>query len=196
MTTLERERPTIPPEEYPVRWGRVRALLAERDLDLLVAYADDRATFGAAHARWLADFPVHFEPVCILVRREGPPIMLVGPESDEYARLRGRIGDVRVLRELTHPDEDYPYSVIRGLAEILVDIDRNGTLDLLVGYASGRIEVILNGSSTGFTLDYLYPLTETQVSHYPGGCSRGFTNIEDIGLTGGIDSRVIAWAGT
>ncbi len=116
------DRPQIPVGEYPVRWSRVQALLAERDLDLLVAYADDRATFGAAHARWLADFPVHFEPACILIPREGQPVILVGPESDEYALLRGQIGDVRVLRELTHPDEDYPYSVIAGLDEILVDI--------------------------------------------------------------------------
>ena len=116
------DRPQIPAGEYPVRWSRVQTLLAERDLDLLVAYADDRATFGAAHARWLADFPVHFEPVCILIPREGQPVMLVGPESDEYALLRGQIGDVRVLRELTHPDEDYPYSVIAGLDEILADI--------------------------------------------------------------------------
>ena len=120
--TLEATRPTIPVEEYPRRWARIQALLAERDLDLLVAYADDRATFGAAHARWLADFPVHFEPACILVAREGAPVMLVGPESDEYARLRGRIADVRVLRELTHPDEDYPFSVIQGLGEIVDDL--------------------------------------------------------------------------
>ena len=116
------DRPTIPADEYPVRWGRVQALLAERELDLLVAYADDRAAFGPAHARWLADFPVHFEPACVLVPAEGQPVMLVGPESDEYARLRGRIPDVRVLRELTHPDEDYPYSVIQGLGEIVADV--------------------------------------------------------------------------
>ena len=122
MTTQETTRPTIPAEEYADRWRRVQALLVERDLDLLVAYADDRATFGAAHARWLADFPVHFEPACILVSRAESPVMLVGPESDEYARLRGRIADVRVLRELTHPDEDYPYSIIQGLGEILADI--------------------------------------------------------------------------
>ena len=122
MTTQEQTRPTIPAEEYADRWRRVQEMLAERDLDLLVAYADDRATFGAAHARWLADFPVHFEPACILVPLEGAPVMLVGPESDEYARLRGRIADVRVLRELTHPDEDYPFSVIQGLGEIVDDL--------------------------------------------------------------------------
>jgi len=120
--TQQPDRPTISPDEYPVRWRRVQALLAERELDLLVAYADDRATFGQAHARWLADFPVHFEPVCILVPREGRPVMLVGPESDEYAMLRGQIPDVRVLREFTHPDEDYPHSIIEGLDEILADI--------------------------------------------------------------------------
>jgi Xaa-Pro aminopeptidase len=122
MTTQPSARPTIPADEYPARWARVQDLLAERGLDLLVAYADDRATFGPAHARWLADLPVHFEPTCVLVPREGEPVMLVGPESDEYARLRGRIPDVRVLRELTHPDEDYPYSVIQGLGEVLADV--------------------------------------------------------------------------
>jgi Xaa-Pro aminopeptidase len=93
--------------------------MARQGLDLLVAYADDRATYGAAHARWLADFPVHFEPVCILLRQEGLPILLCGPESDAYARLVGTISDVRVLREFTHPDEEYTYSVIESLAEIL-----------------------------------------------------------------------------
>jgi len=114
--------PRIPAEEYPQRWRRAQALVAEQGLDLLIAYADDRATYGAAHARWLADFPVHFEPACILLRREGNPILVCGPESDEYARLRGRIADVRVLREFTNPDEDYPYSTIQSLGEILGDV--------------------------------------------------------------------------
>ena len=69
----------------------------------------DRATFGAAHARWLADFPVHFEPCLVLLPPEGAPVLLTGPESNEFALLRGRIPDVRVLREFTHPDEDYPF---------------------------------------------------------------------------------------
>jgi Xaa-Pro aminopeptidase len=60
-------------------------MMAEKGLDFLVAYADDRATFGPAHARWLANFPIHFEPVCILMPRQGAPMMLVGPESDQYA---------------------------------------------------------------------------------------------------------------
>lgn len=115
-------KPRIPAMEYPLRWRSVQAMMAAQDLDFLVAYADDRASFGPAHARWLADFPVHFEPACILMPRLGEPAMLVGPESDQYALMAGRITDVRVLRELTHPDEDYPYARIQSLAEVMAEI--------------------------------------------------------------------------
>lgn len=118
-------KPTIPSAEYPVRWQKVQQMMTTHDLDLLIAYADDRATYGAAHARWLANFPVHFEPVCILILRQGEPIMLVGPESDQYALLAGEIADVRVLREFTHPNEDYPYAIIHSLSEILADMGQD-----------------------------------------------------------------------
>ena len=117
-------RPTIPREEYPQRWQQVQRMMHERHLDLLIAYADDRATYGPAHARWLANIPVHFEPICVLMFSAQAPIVLCGPESDEYARLMGTVPDVRVLREFTHPDEDYPYSKIQGLADIVAEISR------------------------------------------------------------------------
>lgn len=113
---------TIPIEEFAQRWARVQTMMGEYDLDLVAAYADDRAVFGAAHARWLANFPVHFEPVCVLVPRSGQPILLCGPESDQYALTVGRIPDVRILREFTHPDEDYPFSIIQGLHEVVSEV--------------------------------------------------------------------------
>src|SRR5574337_938947 len=89
-------RPTIPASEYPDRWRKVQAFMDEQDLELIVAYADDRATFGPAHARWLANFAVHFEPACVLIFRQGQPVLLTGPESEQYALLAGRVSDVRV----------------------------------------------------------------------------------------------------
>lgn len=121
MTATTPTKPMIPAEEYPERWSRVQNLMAREALDLLVAYADDRAVFGPAHARWLANFPVHFEPVCVLLFRQGPPVMLCGPETREYALVVGRISDVRILREFTHPNEDYPYSTIQSLLEIVAE---------------------------------------------------------------------------
>lgn len=135
----EQTRPVIPASEYPQRWKKVQRWMAAQDLDILVAYADDRATFGAAHARWLADFPVHFEPACVLVPRQGQPGLLVGPESDQYARLVGQIADVRVLREFTHPDEDYPYAKIQPLSEVLVEIGQDISAVRRVGLGGGGL---------------------------------------------------------
>jgi Xaa-Pro aminopeptidase len=116
---MDAARPTIPPEEYPQRWRRVQELMAAERLDLVVAYGNDRAVFGPAHVRWLADIPVHFEPMLVLVPPAGDPVLACGPESDQYALRVGRIPDVRVLREFTHPDEDYPFSHLEALAEIV-----------------------------------------------------------------------------
>lgn len=114
--------PTIPPEEYPQRWSRVQEMMARQRLDLLVAYADDRAVFGPAHARWLANFPVHFEPVCILMPRRGHPVLLTGPESVAYALLAGQMRDVRAASVFVHPDEDYPFATIHSLTDILAEL--------------------------------------------------------------------------
>jgi Xaa-Pro aminopeptidase len=99
-------------------------MMEPQELDLVVAYADDRAVFGPAHARWLADFPVHFEPVCLLMPRHGEPIMLCGPESVEYALLTGHIRNVRAASIFTHPDEDYPYAKIHKLDSIIAEAAR------------------------------------------------------------------------
>lgn len=114
--------PTIPAVEFSKRWQSVQKIMHERVLDLVLAYADDRAVFGPAHVRWLADVPAHFEPFCVLMPKSSNPVLLCGPESDEYARLRGQIPDVRVLKEFTHPDEDYPFSSIQSLSEIINDL--------------------------------------------------------------------------
>lgn len=128
-------RPAIPPEEYPQRWGRVQDMMARQRLDLLVAYADDRAVFGPAHARWLANFPVHFEPTCILMPRRGDPILLTGPESVEYALLAGQMRDVRAASVFVHPDEDYPFATIHDLTNILAEMAGGASAIRRVGLA-------------------------------------------------------------
>ena len=128
---MRQDRPVIAREEYPQRWEKARGVMEKLNLDFLVAYADDRATFGPAHARWLVDFPVHFEPCCVILARKGDPALLVGPESPHYAKLRTPVSDIRVLREFTHPDEDYPYTKIEALKDVAAS--------LAPGLSSGRI---------------------------------------------------------
>jgi Xaa-Pro aminopeptidase len=119
---MDDSRPIIPPDEYPRRWRRVQSLMQAEGLDLLFAYGNDRAVFGPAHVRWLADIPVHFEPMAVLVPPAGDPVVVCGPESDQYALRVGQVRDVRVLREFTHPDEDYPFSRIETLSDIVAGL--------------------------------------------------------------------------
>jgi Xaa-Pro aminopeptidase len=128
--------PRIPDSEYPLRWARLQAAMAEAGLDLVLAYADDHAVAGPAHARYLADFAPHFEPVCILVPAAGQPLLLSGPESETYALQAGRLQDVRVIREFTHPDEEYPYTTLVRLEDVVQEAaQRMGGQILRVGLA-------------------------------------------------------------
>ncbi len=118
---MKKPLPAIPLEEYPKRWESVRGVMDAEGLDILIVYADDHITYGPAWARWLTNFTVHFEPICILFTRNGGPVMLVGPESPEYAEKFSSVKDVRVMAEFTHPDEDYPFCKIEKLADIVAD---------------------------------------------------------------------------
>ena len=89
---------------------------------MILAYADDRATYGTAYGRYFADMPVHFENVLVLFARDRDPVLLVGPETDGYAQLRSTIRDIRVLAEFSAEDEDYPFSTVIPLADIVADV--------------------------------------------------------------------------
>ena len=114
--------PVIPREEYPLRWQRVQQVLEEQKLDMILAYADDRATYGAAYGRYFADLPAHFENLLILFARGKEPVLLVGPETDGYAQLKSAIRDIRVLAEFSAEDEDYPFSTVIPLKDIVADV--------------------------------------------------------------------------
>jgi Xaa-Pro aminopeptidase len=113
--------PRIPDSEFQARWERLQVAMADTRLDMVIAYADDHAVFGPAHARYLADFAPHFEPVCILVPADGGPLLLSGPETETFAQLTARVRDVRVVREFTHPDEEYPFTTLVSLQDAVAE---------------------------------------------------------------------------
>lgn len=83
--------------------------MAEKQLDFLVAYADGPGRLsGRPVPAGLANFPVHFEPACILMPRQ-MRVMLVGPESKSVCRLPGGADSGCTHTPRIHPpDEDYP----------------------------------------------------------------------------------------
>lgn len=116
---MEQKFVRIPREEYPVRWEKVRKIMKENDLDMILTYSDERATYGNAYARYYADLQTHFEPALVLFLQDRDPLLLVGPETDGYARERSAVKDIVVLSEFSAEDEDYPFSVVVPLKEIL-----------------------------------------------------------------------------
>lgn len=128
--------PRIRDSEFRIRWERLQAAMAGAGLDLVIAYADDHAVAGPGHARYLADFAPHFEPVCILVAAAGEPLLLSGPETETLAQLTARVRDVRVVREFTHPDEEYPFTTLVSLRDIIAEAsERAGASPRRVGLA-------------------------------------------------------------
>lgn len=130
------EYPSIPDTEFRTRWQRLQAAMVEATLDIIVAYADDHAVAGPGHSRYLADFAPHFEPVVILVPAAGEPLLLSGPETETFAQLTARIKDVRVVREFTHPDEEYPFTTLVSLQDVIAEAsERVGSPPRRVGLA-------------------------------------------------------------
>lgn len=120
--SMRKNMPTIPAGEYQKRWKKIKNLMQEKDLDLFFAYADDRYTFGPAHARWLADFPVHFEVAGVLMSQDKDPILVSGPESEGYAKLVGSMPDVRVIEEFTHPYVDFVHAKFENVIQVASDL--------------------------------------------------------------------------
>ena len=111
--------PRIPREEYKERWKKVQSMMSENNLDILIAYSNDREVFGQAHARWLCDFPTHLEPILIIFNRDCNPVIATGPESKEFIFNKSTIDEVYILREFIHPEEVYNLEEVLSIEEII-----------------------------------------------------------------------------
>ncbi|MBT9142522.1 MAG: Xaa-Pro dipeptidase [Syntrophomonadaceae bacterium] len=104
MSTREKNR--LPDREFKVRRQKVQEEVKKRGLDLLLAHSNE-ADF--ANVRYLSDYWPIFESAGVLVPAEGEPVLLIGPESETFARDRSRIKKIYKLVEYRESAEpDYP----------------------------------------------------------------------------------------
>lgn len=111
--------PTIPRAEFAERRLRLQEAMRANDIGLVVAYADDRATYGQQFARYLFDYLPHFEPALIVVPAADEAFIVTGPESDGFIQANSDCRRVVVVDAFTHPDEEYPFSAVVPLADVL-----------------------------------------------------------------------------
>ena len=114
--------PSLPRQEFERRWRATQERMRDSGLDLFLAYSDDHAVFGPAHVRYLANFPAHFEPACVVVSPEGEPTLATGPETAAYAALVSAISNIVAIEEFGVAGEEYPYLTLRDMAAIVQEL--------------------------------------------------------------------------
>jgi Xaa-Pro aminopeptidase len=96
----------IPLSEFKQRHANVQAKVNARGLDAVIIHSNE-ADF--ANVRYLSEYWPIFESAGVVVPAEGNPILLIGPESETFARDHSVIPDIRKIlyyREAAEPD--YP----------------------------------------------------------------------------------------
>ena len=106
--------------EFEVRWKKVQEGVRAKGLDLLLAHSNE-ADF--ANVRYLSDYWPIFESAGVIVPAEGEPALLIGPESETFARDRSRIKKIYKLVEYRESAEpDYPDIKVDTFASIFPEI--------------------------------------------------------------------------
>ncbi|MBC7218217.1 MAG: aminopeptidase P family protein [Candidatus Caldatribacterium sp.] len=96
----------IPESEFRERVERIQEKLVEHDFDAYLVHSNEA---DQGNVRYLSDYWPVFESAGVLVPKEGEPVLLVGPESEPFARERSKIPKIRKLlayRESAEPE--YP----------------------------------------------------------------------------------------
>jgi len=97
---------SIPDSEFKQRHARVQGEVNKSGLDVLIVHSDE-ADF--ANVRYLSDYWPIFECAGALIPKEGDLILLIGPESETYARDRSKIKEIRkILQYRESAEPDYP----------------------------------------------------------------------------------------
>ncbi len=80
-------KPNIHRSEFKKRRENLRILMDKNNIDIVVAYSDDRATFGQQYTRYFFNYQPHFEPACVIIPKEGESCIVTGPECEELVLI-------------------------------------------------------------------------------------------------------------
>ncbi len=97
---------SIPDKEFEERIRRFQANIGTAGLDAALVHANE-ADF--AHVRYLSDYWPTFEAGGVFVPAVGQPVLIIGPESETYAKGRSKIRNIMKMVEYRESAEpDYP----------------------------------------------------------------------------------------
>jgi len=96
----------IPDTEYQERMARFQENIRAAGLDAALVHSNES---DFANVRYLTEYWPTFETAGVFVPAEGEPILLIGPESENYARGRSKIPNIEKMVEYRESaDPEYP----------------------------------------------------------------------------------------
>lgn len=97
---------TIPDREYQLRIAKFEENIRAAGLDAALVHGNES---DFANVRYLSEYWPTFEAGGVFVPGEGTPVLLIGPESEAYARGRSKIPAIEKMVEYRESaDPEYP----------------------------------------------------------------------------------------
>ena len=114
------ERPMIPVEEYAERRARAATLMADARYDVLVGNGTES---DASVVRYFSAYWPLFEMGGVAIAPDARSALMVGMESAEFARERGVIDNIQLMKEYRETaDPEYPGVAGVGYREVFESI--------------------------------------------------------------------------
>ncbi len=132
----------IPKNEYFERIAKFQGRIKAAGLDACLVHGNE-ADF--ANVRYLTEYWPTFEAGGVFVPAEGNPVLLIGPESENYAKGRSVVPDIIKLLEYRESAEpQYPGIAIANYKDVVARAMPGKTLKKLglVGYAVMTLPVL------------------------------------------------------
>lgn len=134
--------------EFLERFKRAQELVRQNGLDILLINSNE-ADF--ANVRYFSDYWPIFETAGVLIPAEGPGALLIGPESETYARDRSKIGRLYLMTEYRESaDPAYPGIPVSTFEEVIADLGLATPRKLGIGGYLVTTAQVLDGLRASF----------------------------------------------
>ncbi len=134
----------IPDKEYKQRIRKFQANLRAAGLDAALVHGNES---DCANVRYLSEYWPTFEAGGVFVPAKGSPILLIGPESENYARGRSKISRIEKMVEYRESAEpEYPGIAVADFKDIVKKATGKSSIRKLglVGYSVMPLPVYMS----------------------------------------------------
>lgn len=125
----------LPDVEYKERMRKFQKNIREADLDAALVHSNES---DFANVRYLSEYWPTFEAGGVFVPAKGSPVLIIGPESEAYARGRSKIQRIEKMVEYRESaDPEYPGISVATFKDIVKKAIPAGKIKKLglVGYS-------------------------------------------------------------